>query len=151
MLPRRARVDLGAMAMKGCSVFPKTPALLEPHHQIVYSHIQRGAVSVFYSPSRLGNPVSVQTFTVPIPWDLHISPLIMATLMLLFFQTWLSPALTMVQEQPESTSAVHGALVWTWMTSSVSFIVCLVEINTILFPSLVPKQSWAICPSLLQW
>ena len=26
------RVDLGAMAMKGCSVFPKAPALLGPHH-----------------------------------------------------------------------------------------------------------------------
>ena len=35
VLPLRARVDLGAMAMKGCSVFPKAPALLEPHHQIV--------------------------------------------------------------------------------------------------------------------
>ena len=32
----RARVDLGAMAMKGYSAFPKAlPALLEPHHQIV--------------------------------------------------------------------------------------------------------------------
>ena len=30
-----ARVDLGAMPMKGYSIFPKTPALLEPHHQIV--------------------------------------------------------------------------------------------------------------------
>ena len=30
-----ARVDLGAMAMKGYSAFPKAPALLEPHHQIV--------------------------------------------------------------------------------------------------------------------
>ena len=35
MLPLRARVDLGAMAMKGYSAFPKAPALLEPHHQIV--------------------------------------------------------------------------------------------------------------------
>ena len=31
----RARVDLEAMAMKGCSVFPKAPALLKLHHQIV--------------------------------------------------------------------------------------------------------------------
>ena len=38
MLPRRARVDLGAMAMKGCSVFPKAPALLGPHHQTVWCH-----------------------------------------------------------------------------------------------------------------
>ena len=35
VLPLRARVDLGAMAMKGCSAFPKAPALLEPLHQIV--------------------------------------------------------------------------------------------------------------------
>ena len=37
---RRARVDLETMAMKGCSVFPKAPALLEPHHQIVSCHIR---------------------------------------------------------------------------------------------------------------
>ena len=35
MLPFWVRVDLGAMAMKGCSAFPKAPASLEPHHQII--------------------------------------------------------------------------------------------------------------------
>ena len=35
MLPRQARVDLGVMAMKGYSVFPKALALLEPHYQTV--------------------------------------------------------------------------------------------------------------------
>ena len=35
MLPQRARVDLGVMAIKGYSAFPKAPALLESHHQIV--------------------------------------------------------------------------------------------------------------------
>ena len=35
VLPFRARVDLGAMAMKGCSEFPKAPASVELHHQIV--------------------------------------------------------------------------------------------------------------------
>ena len=35
MLPFRARVDLGAMARKGCSAFTKAPASLETHHQIV--------------------------------------------------------------------------------------------------------------------
>ena len=34
MLLFRSRVDLGAMAIKGYSAFPKAPALLEPHHQI---------------------------------------------------------------------------------------------------------------------
>ena len=35
VLPRQAKLDLGAMAMKGYSVFPKALALLEPHHHIV--------------------------------------------------------------------------------------------------------------------
>ena len=35
VLPLWARVDLGAIAMKGYSTFPKAPALLELHHQIV--------------------------------------------------------------------------------------------------------------------
>ena len=35
MLPLQARVDLGAMAMKGCAAFSKAPASLEPHYQIV--------------------------------------------------------------------------------------------------------------------
>ena len=34
VLPLQVRVDLGAMAMKGYSSFPKAPELLEPHHQI---------------------------------------------------------------------------------------------------------------------
>ena len=40
MLQLRARVNQGAMAMKRYSTFPKAPALLEPHHQIVWHHIQ---------------------------------------------------------------------------------------------------------------
>ena len=71
VLPRRARVDVGEMAMKGYCVFPKAVALLGPHHQTVKCHIQdtrcgggggglvlplcRGAVSVFHNPSRLDN------------------------------------------------------------------------------------------------
>ena len=43
MLPLRARVNLGAMAMKRYSAFPKAPALLEPHHRIVQCHIQGGS------------------------------------------------------------------------------------------------------------
>ena len=37
--PLKARVDLGAMTMKGYYIFPKTLGL-EPHHQIVYCHIK---------------------------------------------------------------------------------------------------------------
>ena len=35
VLPFRARVNLGAMAVKGYFAFHKAPASLEPHHQIV--------------------------------------------------------------------------------------------------------------------
>ena len=35
MLPQRDRVDLGVMSMKGYSTFPKAPALLKPHNQII--------------------------------------------------------------------------------------------------------------------
>ena len=35
VLPFRARVDLRAIAIKGCSAFPKASASQEPHHQIV--------------------------------------------------------------------------------------------------------------------
>ena len=34
-LPLWARVDLGVMAMKGYSTFPKAPVLLKPQHQVV--------------------------------------------------------------------------------------------------------------------
>ena len=40
VLPFRARVDLGAMVMEEYSALPKVLALLEPHPQIVYCHIQ---------------------------------------------------------------------------------------------------------------
>ena len=35
MLPLKARVDLRTIEMKGYNSFPKAPALLEPHHQII--------------------------------------------------------------------------------------------------------------------
>ena len=35
VLPLRARVDLGAMAMKGYTALPKAPELLEPQYQII--------------------------------------------------------------------------------------------------------------------
>ena len=39
VLPLRAWVDLGPMSIKRCSAFTEALALLEPHHQIVLSHI----------------------------------------------------------------------------------------------------------------
>ena len=35
VLPFQATEDLGKMTMKACSAFPKAPASLEPHHQII--------------------------------------------------------------------------------------------------------------------
>ena len=52
------------MAMKEYSTFPKAPALLEPHHQIVKCHIQKtrgggdsypSAEKQSYTPTQLGN------------------------------------------------------------------------------------------------
>ena len=40
MLPLRARVDDGAVAIKWYSAFPKAPALLEPQHKAVQFHKQ---------------------------------------------------------------------------------------------------------------
>ena len=40
-LPLRARVDLGAVAIKGYSTFPKAPALLEPQHQMEFNVVPR--------------------------------------------------------------------------------------------------------------
>ena len=64
VLLHRVRMDLGAMALKEYFAFPKVPALLEPHNQIVSCHMQdtcwgvlplwREAVGIFYRPSRLG-------------------------------------------------------------------------------------------------
>ena len=39
MLQLQARVEQGAMVMKGYSTFPKAPQLLESHHQIVWCYI----------------------------------------------------------------------------------------------------------------
>ena len=65
VLSLRAKLNLGAMAMKGYSVFPKAPALLEPHQKIVSCQIRdtswgalplcRDTVIAFYSPSRLSS------------------------------------------------------------------------------------------------
>ena len=33
-------MNLGAIAMKWCSAFPKAPASQEPHHQIIMCYVQ---------------------------------------------------------------------------------------------------------------
>ena len=50
MLLIRAKVDLRTIAMKWYSSFPKAPALLEPHHQIVQCNIWNN--SPFVWPER---------------------------------------------------------------------------------------------------
>ena len=65
MLTLHARVDRGAMAMKGYSAFPNSPALLEPYFQI-FNVIFRTFVGVgqrysqcFYSPQVTGMIVNL--------------------------------------------------------------------------------------------
>ena len=54
MLPLQARVNPGAMAMKGYSAFSKAPALRGPHHQIVSCHKRETRwVRVFYSTAEV--------------------------------------------------------------------------------------------------
>ena len=68
MLPRWARVDLGAMAMKGYSAFPKAPALLESHHEIfsVISRTLVGGGGAYPSAEKQ----SVYS-TAPADWAIH--------------------------------------------------------------------------------
>ena len=64
----RARVDLGAMAMKRSSAFPKALASLEPHHQIVQCHIQDTRQVGGAYPS--AEVLSVYS-TAPADWAIH--------------------------------------------------------------------------------
>ena len=58
-LPFWARVDLGAMAMKGVLHIPQNSSIAgtSPSDCLVLNsgHPSGGAVGVFYSPNRLGN------------------------------------------------------------------------------------------------
>ena len=59
-----ARVDLGVMAMNGCTTFPKAPILLEPHNQI-FSVISRTFVGRWsYSSAEVQSMYS----TAPANW-----------------------------------------------------------------------------------
>ena len=49
----RSRLDLRARAMKKYSAFPKAPALLEPHHQIVLCHIRTLVGRVSYPSAEM--------------------------------------------------------------------------------------------------
>ena len=52
------------MAMKGCSVFPKAPALLRLHHQTVWCHIQDTHLVGGLTPAELHSVYS----TTPADW-----------------------------------------------------------------------------------
>ena len=56
----QAIVDLGAMTMKRYSAFPKAPALLETHHQIVLYHISRTLVGDVFIPLQRCSQCSLQ-------------------------------------------------------------------------------------------
>ena len=60
MLPLQARMDLGAIAMKGYSTFPKAPAFLEPHLHPEHSLVGR----VLPSAEK-----QLMYFTAPADWE----------------------------------------------------------------------------------
>ena len=64
MLPPRASVDLGVMAIKGCSAFPKAPALQEPNHKIVQCYIQDTRCGESYLTAEMQSVYS----TAPADW-----------------------------------------------------------------------------------
>ena len=68
MLPLRATVDLGAMATKRCSAFPKAPALLWPHHQIDKCHIQNTHWRNSYPSAEVQSVYS----TAPADWAISL-------------------------------------------------------------------------------
>ena len=72
MLPLQVRVDLGVMVMKRYSAFPKAPALLEPHHQMVSCHIQE-------------TPLQRQFIQQPHVYTLGLDNCISCTFILTFF------------------------------------------------------------------
>ena len=57
------------MAVKGCSAFPKAPALLEHHHQIVLRPIQETHWGKGSYPFTVVQSVY---FTVPTDWENYI-------------------------------------------------------------------------------
>ena len=67
MLPLRARVDLGAMAIKGYSPFPKVPALLEPHNEWCNGLRNRS--------TRVRTPVALlRSLSGKYPWETYEPP-----------------------------------------------------------------------------
>ena len=72
MLPLRARVDFGVMAIKEYSTFPKAPALVEPHNEIVQCHIQVTHGGGSYPSIEVQSVYS----TAPADWAIYLSKLI---------------------------------------------------------------------------
>ena len=68
MQPFRARVNLGAMAMKWGRTFPKAPTSLEALNQIVLCHITRTLMrGGSYSSAEVQSVYS----TAPTNWAIH--------------------------------------------------------------------------------
>ena len=85
MLPLWAKVDLGAMAMKGYSAFPIAPALLEPSpseflvsypwHSLVGSYTSAEEQSVyFFSRCSIGKMVAISLRYFCIIYTLYVFP-----------------------------------------------------------------------------
>ena len=72
VLPLRARVDMGAMAMKEYSAFSKALVLLEPHYQIVLDTHGRGSYpstekQSAYSTAPADRAVAITILSFPDP------------------------------------------------------------------------------------
>ena len=64
MLPLRARLNLGAMAMKGYSAFPKAPPLLDLHYHISFTPLLRCSWCILQP--QLTGPIVVKGALTPL-------------------------------------------------------------------------------------
>ena len=78
---------LGTMAMKRYSIFPRAPAVLIPHHQIVSCHIQDTHWRVGSYPSTEMHSVYP---TAPADWALVLMIIIICLHVVVWFQVFLS-------------------------------------------------------------
>ena len=78
MRPLRARVDLGAIAMKGYSAFPKAPVLLEPHQDTRWEEeltpLQRSSRCIL-QPQPTGHLYMIKVYIYIYISNHHVVPL----------------------------------------------------------------------------
>ena len=146
MLPLQARMDQDVMAMKGYSAFPKAPALLKPHHQIVYV-ISR---TLIWWESYLSAEMQSVYSTVPADWATKgISLRVNVTMWLGSEHAYSDVAVQQVSHyimvtSPPINSIVNKKFWWGLSISKVPKLInlfCLQMIWTHIFLLLVQKQN----------